>query len=215
MSETLTVNEIYKSLQGESSRAGLPCVLVRLTGCNLRCEWCDTQHAWNDGEAMTVDDICGRVAELDCRRVLVTGGEPLTQAASLELLQRLCDAGYETSLETNGTLDLSGVDSRVRRIVDIKCPASGTADETCWANIDALRPSDEIKFVIADREDYEYAHRAVTDHRLIGRCEVILSPVLDRLSASELAEWILADRLDVRLGLQLHRIIWPDRPRGV
>ncbi len=215
MSETLAVNEIYKSLQGESSRAGLPCVLVRLTGCNLRCDWCDTQHAWNDGEQMTVDSICQSVAELDCPRVLVTGGEPLMQPTSLELLRRLCEAGYETSLETNGTLDVATVDARVRRIIDIKCPSSGAVDETCWTNVDHLRSSDEVKFVIAGRDDYEYAHRAVIDHGLVGRCEVIFSPVLDRIGASELAEWILTGRLDVRLGLQLHRIIWPDRPRGV
>ena len=215
MSETLTVNEIYRSLQGESTRAGLPCVLVRLAGCNLRCDWCDTQHAWDDGEEMAVDDICRRVAELACPRVLLTGGEPLGQPASLELLRRLCDAGYETSLETNGTLDLADVDDRVHRVIDIKCPTSGAERETCWANVEHLRRHDEVKFVIADRGDYEYAHRAVAEHHLVGRCEVIFSPVLDRLGASELAEWILADRLEVRLGLQLHRIIWPDRPRGV
>jgi 7-carboxy-7-deazaguanine synthase len=215
MSETLIINEIYRSLQGESTRAGLPCVLVRLTGCNLRCDWCDTQHAWNGGTEMSLDEICQHVAELDCRRVLLTGGEPLTQPASLALLTRLCDEGYETSLETNGTLDLDAVDGRVHRVVDIKCPTSGAAEENCWTNVEHLRPHDEVKFVIADRGDYEYAHRAVAEHHLVGRCEVIFSPVLDHLGASELAEWILADRLDVRLGLQLHRIIWPDRPRGV
>jgi len=215
MSETLTVNEIYKSLQGESTRAGLPCVLVRLTGCNLRCDWCDTQHAWDGGKEMTVDEICAHVAEMNCGRVLVTGGEPLAQPVAMALLSRLCDEGYATSLETNGTVDLTGVDDRVHRVIDLKCPTSGADQETCWANVEHLRAHDEVKFVIADRNDYEYAHRAVAEHRLIGRCEVIFSPVLDHLGASELAEWILADHLDVRLGLQLHRIIWPDRPRGV
>jgi len=215
VSEHLIVNEIYRSIAGESSQAGLPCVLIRLTGCNLRCHWCDTPQALDEGEPMTIDAILDRIAAPSCPRVLVTGGEPLTQPAAPQLLQRLCDAGYDVMLETNGTLDVSGVDPRVRRVLDIKCPSSRAAEETCWANLEHLRAGDEVKFVIADRDDFDFARRVACEHKLIGRCEVLFSPVLDRLKPAELAEWILTDGLDVRLGVQLHKIIWPDRDRGV
>lgn len=215
MSATLVVNEIFRSVQGESSRVGLPCVLVRLTGCNLRCQWCDTTHAWLAGEPMSIEDIVRRVGELGGQRVLVTGGEPLCQEATPQLLERFCEADYETMLETNGTVDITAVDQRVRRIVDVKCPSSQAAQETCWANLDHLGRTDEVKFVIADRADYQFARRLVREHGLTHRCEVIFSPVWDNLPASELAEWILADGLDVRLGVQLHKVVWPDRLRGV
>ena len=215
--ETLLISEIYHSIQGESSRAGLPCVLVRLAGCNLECSWCDTLYARDvaAGESTTIDDVLQKVAELHCPRVEVTGGEPLLQAGTCELLRRLCDAGYETLLETNGSLDIRGVDSRVRRIVDVKCPSSGQCEGNLWENLSLLNERDEVKFVIADRDDYDFARRIVAEHELIRRCEVIFSPAWARLAAAVLAEWILADHLDVRVGLQLHKIIWPNKNRGI
>ena len=203
------------SIQGEGVRAGLPCVLVRLAGCNLRCSWCDTQWAWRGGDEIPIDDVLARVAEFGVRRVEVTGGEPLAQTGAIELLRRLCDEGYETLLETNGSLDISSVDQRVVRIVDFKCPSSGADRSNLWDNAKELRPGDEVRFVIADREDYDYARRAVTSRRLTDRCAVIFSPVQDRCAPADLAEWILADRLDVRLGIQLHKVIWPNKDRGV
>ena len=164
---------------------------------------------------MSIEDIVRRVGELGGRRVMITGGEPLCQDATPQLLERFCEADYETMLETNGTVDISAVDPRVRRIVDVKCPSSKAAQETHWANLDPVRHTDEVKFVIADRADYEFARRIVGEHGLTLRCEVIFSPVWSNLPASELAEWILADDLDVRLGLQLHKVVWPDRDRGV
>jgi len=215
MSETLIVNEIFKSIQGESTRAGLPCVMVRLAGCNLRCSWCDTVYARDAaaGDEMTVDDVLARVCELRCPRVEVTGGEPLAQAACLPLLTRLCDAGFETLLETNGSKDISHVDPRVVRIVDFKCPSSGAGASNRWTNVENLTARDEVKFVIADRRDYEFARQALAGHVLTERCAVIFSP-LDASAPADLAGWILDDGLDVRLGLQLHKIIWPDKNRG-
>ena len=221
MEATLKVNEIFLSIQGEGTRAGLPCTLVRLAGCNLRCNWCDTRYAWEEGAHLTLGEVLNRVEELSCRRVELTGGEPLLQEAALELLRRLCDAGHETLLETNGSLDMSTVDPRVVRIVDFKCPSSGESEKNRWENVAHLTPRDEVKFVIADRADYEFARDAVRKHGLPGKCAVIFSPVGRaaqtgrRLPPDMLAEWILADKLDVRLGLQLHKIIWPCRDRGV
>jgi len=216
MSRTLIVSEIFKSIQGESTRAGLPCVMVRLAGCNLRCSWCDTLYARDPaaGQPMSVADVLARVAELGGRRVEVTGGEPLTQKACCDLLERLCEAGFETLLETNGSQDIAPVDPRVVRIVDFKCPASGARAANRWANVEHLTARDEVKFVIADRGDYAFARDAIVRYALLGRCAVILSPV-DISAAAELAAWILHDGLDVRLGLQLHKMIWPDRDRGV
>jgi len=214
MGAVLTVCEIFRSIQGESSRAGLPCVFVRLAGCNLRCAWCDTEYAREGGEQMTIEQVLAKVAELGGRRVEVTGGEPLCQEATGELLTRLCEAGWEVLLETNGSRDIGGVDPRVVRIVDFKCPSSGEGDANRWANVEHLTGADEVKFVLADRADYDFAAAAVGEHRLIKRCPVIFSPVASRLDPAELAGWVLADGLDVRLGLQLHKIIWPERERG-
>ncbi|MHC4563443.1 MAG: radical SAM protein [Planctomycetota bacterium] len=214
MTESLIVNEIYRTLHGESSQAGWPCIIIRLTGCNLRCTWCDTTHAYDEGESVTVTDVLQRVTELTGRRVLVTGGEPLAQDAAVELLRRLCDAGYDTTLETNGSMDISPVDPRVRRIVDIKCPASGESDANRLENIDSLQPTDEVKFVIADRNDYEFARDLIAKH-LTDLCSVIVSPAAGQVTAEQLAQWILDDGLDVRLGIQLHRVIWPNKERGV
>jgi len=190
--------------------------MVRLAGCNLACSWCDTLYAKSEApREMSLAEILQAVAELNCRRVELTGGEPLCQPAAVELLSQLCEAGYETLLETNGSQDISVVDPRVRRIVDIKCPSSGSADTNRWENIEHLTDNDEVKFVIANREDYEFARQAVHDHRLDHVCTVIFSPVWGTLTGAVLAEWILDDDLDVRLGMQLHKIIWPEKDRGV
>ena len=210
----LRVCEIFLSIQGEASRMGLPCALVRLAGCNLDCRWCDTRYAQNGGREMTIDEVLARLGEFACRRVELTGGEPLCQPASLELMRRLCDDGWEVLLETNGSLDIAAVDERVSRIVDFKCPSSGESESIRWENVEQLRPGDEVKFVLAGRDDYDFAVRAVVDRCLLGRCAVIFSPVHGRLDPAELAEWVLADGLDVRLGLQLHKIVWPDEDRG-
>lgn len=217
MSEPLIVSEIFKSIQGESTHAGWPCVLVRLAGCNLDCSWCDTAYARNadSGEPMTLDDVMDTVDAIDCPRVELTGGEPLLQAGAPALLAALCDAGYETLLETNGTVDLGGVDGRVRKIMDIKCPASGQTDATCWKNLSLLGRGDELKFVLADRHDYDYAVDLLQARPISPLVAVTFSPVADALAPAELAGWILADDLDVRLGLQLHKIIWPEKDRGV
>ena len=213
---TLRVSEIFLSLQGESTRMGLPCAFVRLAGCNLDCTWCDTPYARGaeDGEPMALDAILAELALLGCPRVEVTGGEPMTQPATPQLLAALCEAGYETLLETNGSLDLSGLDPRVRKIVDVKCPSSGAAEAMCWANFDGLSGSDEVKFVLADRADFDYACHVVRDRNLTDHCAVHFSPVAGRLEPARLAEWILETGLDVRLGLQLHKILWPGEDRG-
>lgn len=217
MSQPLIIHEIYRSLQGESSRTGLPCVLIRLAGCNLDCTWCDTPGARNDdaGEAMEIDAILAAIAQLNCPRVEVTGGEPLLQPGAIDLLSALCDAGFETLLETNGSIDTSSVDDRVIRIIDVKCPASGQAQSMYWPNLEALRETDEIKFVIANHSDYEYARDVVVRYSLAGWCNVIFSPISSQLPPAELARWILDDGIDVRLGLQLHKILWPDAEGGV
>jgi len=216
MSQSLEVNEIFRSIQGEGTRAGLRCTFVRLTGCNLNCTWCDTPYARSEGRTMSLAEVLRQVQQLSCRRVEVTGGEPLIQPATPELLRRLCDAGCETLLETNGSLDLAGVDPRVIKIVDFKCPGSGEHQSNRWANLAHLRGGDEVKFVLADRDDYEFARRAVLEHDLAPRCAAVLfCPAFGRLEVSELAGWILENGPDVRLGLQLHKMIWPDLERGV
>lgn len=212
--ERLRVNEIFYSLQGESTRAGLPCVLVRLTGCHLRCRWCDTAYAFYEGEWLAREEVLARVAALDCPLVELTGGEPLLQPGALPLLADLCDAGYEVLLETSGAVDIAPVDPRVRRIVDVKCPGSGEAERNHWPNLDALRATDELKLVVADQADYRWARDLVLARQLHRRCPVHFSPVAGELPPAELAEWILHDRLPVRLQLQLHKLLW-GAARGV
>jgi 7-carboxy-7-deazaguanine synthase len=213
--ERLKVNEIFYSLQGESSRAGRPCVLVRLTGCQMRCSWCDSEHSFYSGEWMSRAEVLARVAAFGCPLVELTGGEPLLQPGARPLLAALCDAGYEVLLETGGGLDVGGVDPRVRRIVDVKCPASGEAENNRWENLAALTSRDELKFVVADEGDYHWAREVVLRRRLAERCPVHFSPVAGRLEPRRLAEWILADHLPVRLGLQLHKVLWGADARGV
>jgi 7-carboxy-7-deazaguanine synthase len=202
------VNEIFHSIQGEASLAGRPCVLVRLTGCQMRCSWCDSEHAFYEGEWMSLGQVLARVAGFGCPLVEVTGGEPLLQPGAAPLLVALADAGYEVLLETGGGLDISQVDPRVRRIVDVKCPASGEAEANRWENLELLTGRDEVKFVLADEADYRWARRVVAERRLAERCPVHFSPVWGSLEPARLAAWILADRLPVRLGLQLHKVLW-------
>ena len=207
-SATLRVTEIFHSLQGESSRAGLPTVFVRLTGCPLRCAWCDTDYAFSGGETLTLGEVLIEVAKHGARQVCVTGGEPLAQKACLPLLSALCDAGYSVSLETSGALDITAVDPRVSRIMDLKAPASGEADRNHWENLARLNERDELKIVLADEADYAWAKSVLAARRLDAICPVLLSPVAGKLDAKLLAEWVLRDHLPVRVQLQLHKIIW-------
>jgi 7-carboxy-7-deazaguanine synthase len=205
---SLRVTEIFHSIQGESSRAGLPTVFVRLTGCPLRCVWCDTEYAFKGGESMTVADIVQRVAGFNCATVCVTGGEPLAQNACLALLVALCDKAYSVSLETSGAMDIGGVDRRVARVVDLKTPGSGEAARNRWENLELLTPHDELKLVLASRKDYEWAVAACHQHRLFDRCPVLFSPVQGLLEPALLAQWIIDDRLPVRFQVQLHKVLW-------
>jgi len=206
--QTLRVSEIFHSLQGESSRVGLPTVFIRLTGCPLRCRWCDTAYAFTGGTSRTIADILSDTGRHGTRTVCVTGGEPLAQKNCLPLLTALCDAGYDVSLETSGAIDISNVDPRVSRIMDLKAPGSGELDKNLPANLPLLAPRDEVKIVIADRADYEWARAVIAEHLLAERCPVLLSPVQGELEPATLAEWILADHLPVRFQLQLHKILW-------
>ena len=205
---TLRVTEIFHSIQGESSRVGLPTVFVRLTGCPLRCVWCDTEYAFSGGKSVAIADVVQRVAAFDCATVCVTGGEPLAQKNCLPLLVALCDAGHSVSLETSGALDIGGVDPRVARIVDLKAPGSGEQAKNRWENLDLLTAGDELKFVLASREDYDWAVSACRQHRLCERCPVLFAPVQGQLDPAQLAQWIMDDRLPVRFQLQLHKVLW-------
>ena len=206
----LRITEIFASVQGESSRVGLPTVFVRLTGCPLRCTWCDTAYAFTGGSTRTLDDILAEVARHGLRHVCVTGGEPLAQKGCLALLSALCDAGHDVSLETSGALDIAEVDARVARIVDLKAPGSGEVDKNRYENIALLRAHDEVKIVLADAADYDWARAQIATHALDQRCSVLLSPVAGELDPAELAEWVVRDRLPVRFQLQLHKILWND-----
>ncbi|QRJ65640.1 7-carboxy-7-deazaguanine synthase QueE [Azospira restricta] len=205
---SVRVSEIFFSLQGESSRVGLPTVFIRLTGCPLRCAWCDTEYAFTGGETRTIAEVVAEAGRQGTRTVCVTGGEPLAQKNCLPLLAALCDAGFDVSLETSGALDIGGVDARVSRIMDLKAPGSGEADKNRWDNLPLLTAHDEVKIVVADRADYEWARGIIAEHRLADRCPVLLSPVQGKLAPGELADWILADRLPVRFQLQLHKVLW-------
>lgn len=205
---SLRLTEIFFSLQGEASRVGLPTVFVRLTGCPLRCVWCDTEYAFTGGSAMEIADVLAVVGRHPTRHVCVTGGEPLAQKECPALLTALCDAGYDVSLETSGALDIAPVDARVSRIMDLKAPDSGEAARNRWENLPLLTPRDEIKIIVASRADYEWARQAIREHRLADRCPVLLSPAQGLLEPRDLADWILADGLPVRFQLQLHKLLW-------
>ncbi len=205
---TLKISEIFYSLQGETSRTGLPTVFVRLTGCPLRCVWCDTAYSFSGGSLMSLPAILAEVARHPTKRVCVSGGEPLAQKNCLPLLAALCDAGCDVSLETSGALDVSGVDPRVSKIVDLKAPGSGEVERNLWSNLEHLTPHDELKLVLADRADYDWAVAQLRQHGLIGRCPILMAPVQGSLEPGTLADWILADGLPVRLQVQLHKLLW-------
>lgn len=206
----LRISELFLSLQGEADAVGWPTVFVRLTGCPLRCHYCDTAYAFSGGEWMEIDKVLAKVADYGVRHVCVTGGEPLAQKGCLELSSRLCDAGHEVSLETSGALDIARVDPRVSRVMDIKTPVSGEAAQNRYENIEHLTPRDQVKFVIGSRDDYDWSVAVIKKYSLTERCMVFFSPCFGKIEAAELAEWILADRLEVRLQLQLHKILWGD-----
>jgi 7-carboxy-7-deazaguanine synthase len=214
--KTLTINEIYHSIQGESSWAGRPCVFVRLTFCDLRCNYCDTEYAFYEGKKQTLNEIMEAVEGFHCPLVEITGGEPLLQKNVLLLMSMLCDAGQTVLLETSGAHDISKVDRRVHRIMDLKTPGSGEVEKNLWSNIDHLESGDEVKFVIGSREDYEWSCKKVRCFNLPKRCHAVLfSPIFGRIDPREIVEWILADRLDVRFQLQMHKFIWTPTQRGV
>lgn len=208
----LKIHEIFHSLQGESTRVGLPTVFVRLTGCPLRCGYCDTAYAFQGGENMTLQQILERVSSYGAHYVTVTGGEPLAQKQCIPLLKMLCEAGYDVSLETGGSLDTSHVDPRVSVILDIKTPGSGEVQKNLWANLQHLKSSDEVKFVLCDREDYEWAKQVLADQGIASKCTVLFSPVYSQLNPTDLADWVLQDRLPVRMQVQLHKILWGETP---
>ena len=210
--ERLRVNEIFHSLQGEADSVGFPTVFVRLTGCPLRCQYCDTEYAFHAGEWFDLDAILGKVRELKAQYVCVTGGEPLAQPNCLKLLERLCDAGFNVSLETSGALDVAAVDSRVSRVIDVKTPASNEASRNRIENFAHLSQRDQLKFVICSREDYDWSKEFMRAHGLTERCRILFSPSYHQLSPTLLADWILADRLPVRFQMQLHKVLWGDVP---
>ena len=210
--DRLKLTEIFLSLQGEARDAGWPTVFVRLTGCPLRCQYCDTAYAFHGGEWWDIDAILAEVAQHGVRHVCVTGGEPLAQKRVVGLLRRLCDAGYAVSLETSGAVDISDVDPRVSRVVDIKTPGSDEVARNRWDNLPLLAPHDQVKFVICSRDDYEWARDVVAEHGLQDRCEVLFSPSFAQVDPRALADWIVADRLPVRFQLQLHKLLWNDEP---
>lgn len=211
----LTVNEIFYSIQGEGTRAGRPCVFVRLTGCPLRCVWCDTAYAFHEGERRGLDEIAAEAARHPTRLLCLTGGEPLAQPAAFELVRRFLDDGWEATVETSGHVSLAPLDPRCVVIMDIKAPGSGESGRMDWDNLDRLRPVDEVKLVLAGREDYAWARDLVREKGLAKRCTVLFSPVHGALEAATLADWVLEDGLPVRLQLQLHKALWPGAERGV
>ena len=217
----LRITEIFHSIQGESTWAGLPCTFVRLTGCPLRCVWCDTEYSFYGGERMSLDAILKRVRETGCRLVQITGGEPLVHRNAFVLAERLAETGHTVLVETSGALDISELDSRVHRIMDLKCPGSGEVEKNRWQNLDHLTAQDEVKFVVKDRDDYEWAREVIRERGLLTRVrdgrlrEILLSPVWGELALKDLAEWILADGLRVRLQTQLHKHAWGPDVKGV
>ncbi|HAZ7572215.1 7-carboxy-7-deazaguanine synthase QueE [Legionella sp. PATHC032] len=210
--EQLRITEIFHSLQGESVTVGLPTVFVRLTGCPLRCQYCDTAYAFSGGEVVEIDDILNKVASYQCQHVCVTGGEPLAQPGCIPLLSKLCDAGYFVSLETSGARDIACVDQRVMIIMDLKTPDSREADKNLLSNLNFLKPTDQIKFVLCSRNDYEWACSILSEYQLAERAQLLFSPSWNQLNPTDLANWIIQDKLPVRFQLQLHKILWNDAP---
>ena len=211
----LRINEIFYSIQGESTQAGLPCVFVRLTYCNLRCSYCDTEYAFHEGDWRDFDDIIKEVKSYNCNLIEVTGGEPLLQENVIPFMKRLCDDGFEVMLETGGHMDIEAVDKRVKRIVDIKCPSSNEAEKNHWENIEHFTSNDQVKFVIGDEEDYLYSKQVIEKYDLSKKCTILVSPVFGKIDFEKLAGWILKDKLPVRFQLQMHKYIWEPSTRGV
>ncbi|NOX96540.1 MAG: radical SAM protein [Nitrospirae bacterium] len=211
----MKINEIFKSIQGESTYAGLPCIFVRLTGCNLRCSYCDTTYAYEEGKDLNLAEVLKRVRAFSCSLVEVTGGEPLLQEEAYSLMEKLLENGYQVLLETNGSQDISRVDPRVIRIIDIKCPDSGMSEKMDWENMKRLKKNDEVKFVLSSRTDYQWAKAIISRYDLGRKVRVLVSPAMGRLQAETLAEWILRDALPVRLQLQMQKYIWPQHLRKV
>jgi len=210
---SLRITEIFYSLQGEARSVGLPTVFVRLTGCPLRCVYCDTEYAFSGGQVHSLAQIMAQIDEFGCRRICVTGGEPLAQPECAQLLSALCDRGFEVSLETSGAMSLEHIDTQVSRVMDLKTPDSGESHRNLWSNIAYLTPNDQLKFVICSREDYDWARFKIDEYQLLGRVsDVLMSPSHGVVSATDLAEWMLADRLEARLQLQLHKFLWNDEP---
>ncbi len=211
----LRITEIFYSLQGESTHAGEPCVFIRLTGCPLRCTWCDTEYAFYGGSEMPLETVVEQVRSYRCRLVEITGGEPLHQPSAFPLIEALCAEGFEVLIETSGAIDTSPIDPRAQVILDVKCPGSGMMDRMNWENLGQVRKKDQVKFVIKDRNDYDWAVEVVNRYGLVERCPVLFSPVFEELDLRQLAEWILQDGLPVRLQLQLHKYVWDPQMRGV
>jgi len=211
----LKVNEIYLSIQGESTQAGLPCVFVRLTYCNLRCTYCDTEYAFYEGKDYTIDQVIKEIGKYDCQLVEVTGGEPLVQEECKDLMNRLCNEGYVVMLETGGSLPVKDVDQRVMIIMDFKCPSSGMMKKNLYENINYIKPTDEIKFVVGNREDYEWSKEIIEKYNLSSKCNILFSVVFGELEPVTLVGWILEDKLNVRFQLQMHKFIWAPDTKGV
>ena len=211
----LKVNEIYKSIQGESTFSGLPCIFIRLTFCNLRCSYCDTEYAFHEGTDMQISDIIKKVNQLNCNLVEVTGGEPLVQDGCIDLLESLISNGNKILIETGGALTIEKIPAEVTIILDIKCPSSDMCDKNLWSNIDLIKKTDEIKFVIGDKKDYEWSKNIIKEYNLLNKCKVLFSPVYNKIESKEMVEWILKDNLNVRFQTQLHKSIWPSNTKGV
>ena len=211
----LKVNEIYHSIQGESTNTGLPCVFIRLTGCNLRCTYCDTEYAFFDGKEKSIDEIIDDVKKYNCKLVEVTGGEPLMQDESIELMKKLCDEDFDVMLETAGNMPIKDVDDRVKIIMDLKCPSSGMMDKNLYENVDHLKKEDEVKFVIGNRKDYDWMKEIIGKYDLQNKCTLLASVVFGTLEPLTLVNWILEDKLDVRFQLQIHKFIWHPETKGV
>jgi len=210
--DALRITEIFCSLQGESKSVGLPTVFVRLTGCPLRCQYCDTTYAFSGGQWMSIDEVMSKVHQYDTPWITVTGGEPLAQKNCLRLLTQLCDSGYQVSLETSGAVPVNEVDPRVVKVMDVKTPGSGEVDRNLLSNLESLTPQDQIKFVVCDEQDYRWAKNFIKEHQISEKCEVLMSPSYGQMEPAKLAEWILRDKLLVRFQLQLHKLLWGDEP---
>ena len=211
----LKINEIYYSIQGESSYTGLPCIFIRLTYCNLRCTYCDSEYTFHDGNNMSINDILETIKQYSCKLVEVTGGEPLVQKECITLLRKLVDLDYEVLLETSGSLTIKDVPKQVINIIDFKCPSSGMKKKNHWDNINYLKPNDEVKFIIEDREDYEWAKMKIRQYNLNKKSKILMSPSYNKIEEKEIVDWILKDNLNVKFQIQLHKIIWKDTDKGV